>query len=255
MKVFLGLALCFLLACSGGQKDTAEQTANNSDQKKLDVTGVGADNSTGDTQHAEALAQDLKIMIVDPETGEKIPVDAEARVIQGDSYIHYRENNKYALSLDEAVFYTKDLKPVKIPLDRVTVIEYWNEEAMKENQFWQRAREAEQHYGSDVFSLFSVHHNQSLSGREQVESIDDVLADYSMPQNLIFDTMDVMRDKIVIPGPVSYYLIDHRRQVIRAFSGDDPEGWELFDKFLENSIIHQRIDRKQSSVQVTYERN
>ena len=141
----------------------------------------------------------------------------------------------------------KNVLPV---LDRVTVIEYWTEASHGDNKFWNRMREMEQKYaGNPDVQFISINYDNVLNGKHHRAAVKEFLKKNTAPMNLLLDKDDGFRHFFFVPGPVSYALIDHRKQYTHVGRGDAPETAELFDTLIENAIKYMNFYKQQITIE------
>ena len=191
-------------------------------------------------------------VVVKPSTGDRQPLPIKSMDIKEKRKIiapiadPESEANIAALSL-------MDLKgnSVTPEIDRVTVIEYWSKDSHPDNLYWNRMRELEHRFeGSSEIQFISINYDYVRTGASHIEMVNDFLKSNTAPKNLYLDKDDGFRDVFYVPGPVSYLLIDHRKQYTNVGRGDDPETAKLFDKLVENAIEYQRRMKKPRSNQL-----
>ncbi len=195
---------------------------------------------------AFALAQEPEYKITPRSAdGKELPLDFDLQNIEEKERIFVPESapeSEAKLGLIDLVSLDgKDMKPA---LDRVTIIEYWSMDANKNNLFWNRMRELEQKFaGSDEVQFISINYDIVLNGKHQRAAVKQYLENHSTPSFLLLDRLDGLRDVFQVAGPVSYMLIDHRRQYTNVGRGDDPETLKIFDQHLPNAMKYQQMAR------------
>ena len=244
-NLFPVLILAFFLgACSQEPEPVpAQQTAAKNTPQP--------DGSDEKSEFEKDFAKSLKVILVDPETGEKMEAEATINVVEDGRYILYPEREEAKVSFEGVNLCDASGNPVTIPTGTVTVIEYWSTDGMSRNQYWNRLRALEAQYeGGKELNIYSINFDVSLSGKDQIQEASNFLKDFTPPKRLVFDLNDGIRDHFWVPGPVSYYLIDHRGQLTHAARGDSPAGQDLLDA-IDNALLFQK-DKKQQNVQVEY---
>ena len=137
-----------------------------------------------------------------------------------------------------------DLQGVTVnpELKGVTIIEFWSARDNKDNMYWAKARELEQKYAENgAFQLISINHDPVQSGKRHRAAVAEYLKSVTAPKNIYIDRWDGFRDFFRVPGPVSYLLIDHRKQFINVGRGDDPDTIKLFEEHLPNALKYMTM--------------
>ena len=241
MKYLVSLAviLSYLMACSPGQPVSALE------QDPLPQ-------QTTQPPGAQSTPPKPKIMVelTHEETGEKKWVEGEVEVIPGEKFLMRPIRPELDVNFDRVHLSDENSQRVKVDLDRVTLVEYWSADALEANKFWSQTRELERKYeDADKLQIVSINYDTVLSGKDQIEAAKETMQRFSPPKTLFFDFLDSFRDALPVPGPVSYYLIDHRRQMTHFGRGDIAATQKLFDA-IENALIFQDADRQKGQVQL-----
>ncbi|CAM2008136.1 hypothetical protein [Acanthopleuribacter pedis] len=224
---------------------TTQTTASTQAEQKVTVHPEHSDQPRDKVsiRNEQAIKESLKITLINKETGElrlARPDEIDLEIKEGERFNLVPEDPNKQVHIQELNLRDANGKKVKINLDRVTLIEYWNEDAMGTNQFWGKMREFEKKYAdSDEIQILSIYHNPVYSGRETVAFGNQVVKRFEQPKNLYFDTLAVLPDQMYVPGGVSYLLIDHRRQMTHAGRGGFPACEQVFEA-VDNALKFQR---------------
>ena len=198
------------------------------------------------SKDAEILKENMQFMVFDEELGRERPArpdEITVHIEEGDRYIirPYLEEN--AVRTDHIKVFNEKAEMVKIPLDRPIVIEYWTGSGMERNQFWNRMRELErEHEGSELIRVISIFYDTGEEPRAKIELAGKELKNYTKPQNLYYDLLDGVRTDLQPPGPVSYFLVDQRKQMTHVGRGDFPATAQLFDA-IQNAINYYKDEK------------
>lgn len=244
--------LLILFACTGDSSVAETKEASTATTNQTTSTDSQAQDQIS-IQNKKAITESLKITLVNKETGET----RLARPDEIDLSIEEKERFKLLPAKPEQQVHIQKLslrdaegRKIDIPLDKVTLIEYWNEDSMESNQFWGKMREFERKYAdSNEIQLLSIYHNPVYGGRELVAYGNQIVKKYELPKNLYFDTLANLPDTMYVPGGVSYLLIDHRRQMTHAGRGGFPACEQVFDA-VDNALRFQRTVDPDQNVSV-----
>ena len=203
-----------------------------------------------------ATLEGAKIQQVDPETGEVLG-DVTFEVIsmeQKDRRIFYPEQAQSESSLKGVKLVDTALAEANVELKgKLTMVEYWSEPGLASGKYWNRMRELEQKHKDDSkYQFLSINWDDSLSKKAQVKAAQKQLKAYTQPTNLLFDIRDAFRENFTVSGPICYYLIDHRGQLLFQSRGDHPMMAEM-DGHYENAVKNLKADlrkKKQSQIKI-----
>lgn len=258
-KLFTIILFAALFACAAEQPVSTEgqQTASKQTEPKTTVVpGRDGPRDKVSLKNEKAVKESLKIQLVNKETGEiryATPDEIELTIKEGERYTLIPESPEKQVHHEQLELRNSDGEKVAVKLDRVTLIEYWNEDAMGSNQFWSKMRDFERKYADNPqIQILSIYHNPVYSGREAIAYGNQIVKKYELPKNLYFDTMAALPDKMYVPGGVSYMLIDHRRQMTHAGRGGFAACEQVFEA-VENALAFQRSRNPVSSVMVNGE--
>ncbi len=225
--------LVLLAACTGTGGD---QPVGQDDQKAASSQKQAEKAKTKQDKTPEG---DFKITLVDKETGERVEAEAEIVVEEGEKFVFYPAKDSAAANFEGLTIVDAKGEKAEIPLGKVTILEYWSPDAMARNQYWNQMRELErEHQGSDAIQFVSIHYDTAVRGEAQIAAASNFLQNYSQPAHLLYDFDDGFRDRFYMPGPVSYYLVDHRGQLVQAGRADSPETQKVFDG-IRDALLHQ----------------
>ncbi len=231
-----------LFACSG-DPSVAETKQTASASKTEAATAQSKPKDRVSIQNEKAIKESLNITLVNKETGETRlarPDEIELDIKEGERFTLLPLKPERQIHLEKLKLRNAQGEKVEVPLNKVTLIEYWNEDSMETNQFWGKMREFERKYaGSDEIQLLSIYHNPVYGAREVVSYGNQIVKKYQAPQNLYFDALAALPDEMYVPGGVSYLLIDHRRQMTHAGRGGFPACEQVFDA-VDNALRFQR---------------
>jgi len=195
------------------------------------------------TQIGKVNPEEFKLM-TRSESGEMMEAEGltvkETRVVDQRFVPRYREDGE--MGLKGATFYDRNGKKTSIELSKVTLFEYWNEFALSQNKYWDRARGLEKEFqGSEEFEIISVYHNPGLYKGDQVPAHLEKLKKKGivLPETLVFDIEEVLRERVLLPGPSTYFLVDHRQQAVVGGRGNEEETIAVFDE-ISNSLKNLR---------------
>lgn len=250
MVKIITLALFLVLFACSGDSSVAETPASSGTQTAAATTKTKDKVSI---QNEKAIKESLNITLVNKDTGETRPARAdeiELTIQEGDRFNLVPSKPEQQVHIQKLSLRDAQGRKVDILLDKVTLIEYWNEDSMETNQFWGKMREFERKYaGSNEIQILSIYHNPVYGGRELVSYGTQMVKKYESPQNLYFDTLAMLPDNMYVPGGVSYLLIDHRRQLTHAGRGGFPACQQVFDA-VDNALRFQRAMDPNQSVSV-----
>lgn len=229
------LPLCLLFACTGAGGDQPRDSKQDPAANAAKNPAPGGDKPTSN----DSPEGDFKITLIDEETGERREVDGEIVVEEGERFTFYPAKDSSAASYENLDIVGSDGKKAEIPLGKVTILEYWSSDTMARNQYWNKMRELEREYqGSEEIQFISIYYDTTLRGEPQIAAAGEFLKNYSQPGLLLYDLDDGFRDKFWMPGPICYYLVDHRGQLVRAGRADSPETQTVFDG-IKDALLHQ----------------
>jgi len=166
-----------------------------------------------------------EISLLDPDT--KKPIDSAAYEVLSVKEIGRRFTPKYnpkaEATFKELVIYNEKGEKVALPLDRVTLVEYWSKEGNKSNKYWDQIRELEKkHKDSKLFRVLSINHDGAFNTPDKIYKVNKYLNKKNMerPAEMYFDLNDTFRDVYQVTGPAMYLLIDCRQQIVIGGRGD-----------------------------------
>lgn len=164
------------------------------------------------------------------ETGEIKEIEADVTLKEGEKYFLPSYNPAAAASFAKVDLVDENKSPVKVNLDKVYLIEYWAEEGLTRNLYWSQMRQMEAKYkDNEDIEFLSINYDTTFDGKEQIQAAQDRLKDFSTPANVLFDLNDSFRDSFPVTGPVTYILVDARKQIIKFGRADNPQTQEVFD--------------------------
>jgi len=186
-----------------------------------------------------------EISILDPDTKKPVPVgDYEVLSVKeiGRRFTP-KYNPKAEATFKNLVIYNEMGEKVELPLDRVTLVEYWSKEGNRTNKVWGKIRALEKkHAENPLFRVISINHDGSFNTPDKIYKIQKYLNKKKIekPATLYFDLNDTFRDEYQVTGPAMYLLIDCRQQIVIGGRGDrDQIQEDLLDQ-IDNYITNMQ---------------